>query len=208
MKPSLFPLCLLIFPMLAFCMLLSSCLKDHKIEHFIIDESASAMEWKGYLKDGSGNNGTIAVTGRLFAAEPGMITSGQISLPLSSLININLPTDELKQQLIHHLQSRDFFDMATYPHIRFNISSLVPDKDISHTYHAAGELTMLGKSNPVNFPVKIKLQGDRLEVTGETSVDRTLWGMNYASDENLADSIYIKPEIDVQFKLVALKKAH
>ncbi|MGV3604452.1 MAG: YceI family protein [Dyadobacter fermentans] len=208
MKPSLFPFRLLIIPMLAFCMALFSCIKDHKVEHFIIDESASAMEWKGYLKDGSGNNGTIKVTGRLFAAEPGMITGGQVSFALSSLININLPTDELKQQLIHHLQSRDFFDMATYPDIRFNIISIVPDKDISHTYHVAGELAMLGKSNPVNFPVKIKLQGERLEVTGETSIDRTIWGMNYASDENAPDGMYIKPGIDVQFKVVALRKAH
>ena len=206
MKPSLLRVCRLFLPMLTFCMLLSSCKKEDKIQYFIIDESASAMEWKGYLKDGSGNNGTIKVTGKLITAEPGQITGGQISLPLSSLININLPTDELKHQLIHHLQSQDFFNMASYPEISFNITSLTPDKDLSHTYHAAGDLTILGKTNPVNFPVQLKLQANRLEVTGETSIDRSRWGMRYASDEKAEDGMYVKPGIDVQFKLVALKK--
>lgn len=50
------------------------------------------------------------------------------------------------------------------------------------------------------------MQANRLEITGETSIDRSLWGMNYASDENAPDGMYVKPGIDVQFKLVALKK--
>ncbi|WP_138994173.1 YceI family protein [Larkinella sp. C7] len=206
MKAKSSPLPLLFLLILTSCMLVSSCQKDHNIQHYIIDESASAMEWKGYLKDGSGNNGTIKITGQLLVAEPYEIIGGQISLPLSSLVNINLPTDELKQQLIHHLQSQDFFDMAAYPEIGYKITSLIPDKNIAHTYQASGDLTLLGKTKPVNFPVQIKLQENQLIVTGETSIDRTIWGMDYASDENAANGMYIRPGIDVQFKLVALKK--
>lgn len=206
MKSNLLPACRILLPMMAYCMLVTSCSKDRKTEHFTIDGSASAMEWKGYLKDGSGNNGTIKVTGKLFAAEPGKVTGGQISLPLSSLVNINLRTDELKHQLIHHLQSKDFFDMAAHPEIGFSITSLIPDKDSPYTYHAAGDLKIVGKTNPVSFPVKIKLQGNQLEVIGETSIDRTLWGMSYASDENAVDSMYVRPGIDIQFKLVAITK--
>lgn len=185
---------------------LMACQKDHQQQQYILDQNASAMEWKGYLKDGSGNNGTINVAGKLFLTEPWQITGGQVNLPLASLININLPTDELKHQLIHHLQSEDFFNMVAYPEISFKITSVIPDKDISHIYHASGDLTILGKTRSVNFPVQIKLQGNQLEVTGETSIDRTLWGMDYASDENAADGMYIKPDIDVHFKLVAIKR--
>lgn len=206
MKSSLLFVRRLFLPMLTFCILISSCKKDDKIQHYTIDESASAMEWKGYLKDGSGNNGTIKVTGGFMAAETGELTGGQINLPLSSLININLPTDELKNQLVHHLQSLDFFNMAAHPEIGFTITSLTPDKDLPGTYEAAGALTILAKTNPVSFPVKINSQANRLEVTGETSIDRSLWGMTYASDENAPDGMYVKPGIDVQFKLVALKK--
>lgn len=205
MKCNLLPVYRILLPMMAYCLLVSSCNKDRKIQHFTIDEAASAMEWKGYLKDGNANNGTIKVTGTLFAEEPGLVTGGQISLPLSSLININQPTDELKHQLIHHLQSQDFFNMASYPEIYFNITSLTPDRDLPYTYHVAGDLQLLGKTNPISFPVKIKAQESQLEVTGETSINRILWGMRYASNENAADGMYVRPGIDIQFKLVARK---
>ncbi|WP_051664177.1 YceI family protein [Dyadobacter crusticola] len=166
---------------------------------------ASALEWKGYLKDGSGNNGTIKVAGVLFANEKGKVTGGRINMPVSSLININLPTDELKHQLVRHLQSPDFFHMAAYPEVSFQIKSLTPNPDLPGISLAAGELTILGKTNPVSFAVKINATGDRLEVTGDTSIDRKLWGITYASDENVANGMYVRPGIDVQFKLVANK---
>ncbi|MGM9509015.1 YceI family protein [Larkinella sp. GY13] len=187
-------------------LLLTACQKNDNLQRFTIDESASAMEWKGYLKDGSGNNGTIQIKGELLGAETGEIIGGQIRLPLGSLININLPTDELKNQLIHHLQSADFFDMAVYPEIGFRLTSLTPDTLLPGTYQTTGELTMLGKSRPVSFPVKQNLRGNRLEVTGETSIDRTQWGITYASDETAPNGQYIKPGMDVEFKLVALKQ--
>lgn len=183
----------------------SAC-KDHETSHqYIVDKSASTVEWKGYLKDGNGNNGTIQIEGELSSTAGGEITGGSFSMPLSSLVNINLPTDELKSQLIHHLQSTDFFDMATHPVVRFTIVSLTPDKVLPGIFQAKGDLTILGKALPVDFPVKVNFQQNRIEVSGETSIDRTQWGMTYASDENAADGMYIKPGIDIQFKLVATK---
>lgn len=164
------------------------------------------MEWKGFLKDGRGNNGTIKLTGELIADQTGRITNGHISLPLSTLVNINLPTIELKNELIHHLQSPDFFDMAAHPELGFKVNALTPDPVLSGTYEASGELTVLGKSNLISFPVKVNPQGNKLEVTGEARIDRTLWGMTYASDENATDGLYVRPDIDVQFRLVAVKK--
>jgi polyisoprenoid-binding protein YceI len=191
--------------LLTMCLLLQSCNKASGSLHYTVDESASAMEWKGYLKDGSGNNGTIKVSGQLLVNDQNEITGGHINLPLSSLISINLPTDELKAQLIHHLQSADFFDMATHPEIAFKIISLTPDTDLPGSYQANGELTILGKINPVSFPVKVDFTAKSIEVTGAASVDRTLWGMGYATESNSADGMYVKPDIDVQFRLLANK---
>lgn len=191
--------------LMTICLLFQSCDKDSDSRPYTIDESASAMEWKGYLKDGSANNGTIKVSGKLLVNNKNEITGGHIILPLSSLININLPTDELKNQLVYNLQSPDFFNMALHPEIAFKTISLTPDADILSGYQATGELTILGKTNPVSFPVRVNFAEKSMEVTGAASMDRTLWGMNYATDENTADSMYVKPDIDVQFRLVATK---
>ena len=187
--------------------LLLACQQDDQLQPttYTLDQSASTLAWKGYLKDGSGNNGTINVTGELVANETGAITGGAINLPLLSLINLNLPTDALKDQLIHHLQSPDFFDMADYPQIGFTLTSLTPDPSVPGVSQATGELTLLGKTNPVNFPVNVQAVGNKLAVSGQTSIDRTQWGMDYASDEHAADGLYVKPGIDVQFKLIAVK---
>lgn len=205
MKPNPLFVCRHCLTVLIIGSLLSACKEDDKVQYYTIDQDASAMEWKGYLKDDSGNNGTIKLTGKLTASDKGEITGGEIKIPLSSLVNINLPTDELKDQLIHHLQSADFFNMAIYPEIDFKINSIAPNENQPGTYQAAGELSMLGKTNPVNFPVTVNNVGNKLEIIGETTIDRTLWGMDYATDENAPDGMYVKPGFDVQFRLVAVK---
>lgn len=186
---------------------LLACDSKEKTQKYTVDEATSAVEWKGYLKDGNGNNGTIKVTGEVSVSGNNEVVGGEFKLPLSSLININLPADEVKAQLIHHLQSADFFNMAVYPEISFKITSVAPDKTAPGSYLATGDLTFLGKTNPISFPVTITFSQGSIEVTGAVSIDRRLWGMTYATDEQAADGMYVKPGIDLQFKLVA-KQAH
>lgn len=191
---------------LIICVGVSACGSRESVRQYTVDTSASAVEWKGYLKDGNGNNGTVQLEGGLSATPDGEITGGTFTMPLSSLININLPSDEVKAQLIHHLQSADFFNSAAHPAVGFTIVSMTSVQELPDTYQAKGELTILGKSLPVDFPVKVNFHDNQVEVTGATSIDRTRWGMNYASDPDAADGMYVKPEIDVQFKLVARRK--
>jgi len=205
MKPNLLFFCRHCLTILISGLLISACKEEDKMQYFTIDQDASAMEWKGFLKDDSGNNGTVKLIGKLSANDKGEITGGEIKLPLATLVNINLPTDALKEQLIHHLQSTDFFNMSMYPEIGFKINSMSPNENQPGAYLATGELTMLGKTNPVSFPVTVNNVGNKLEIIGKTTIDRTLWGMDYATDENAPDGMYIKPGIDVQLKLIAVR---
>lgn len=172
---------------------------------YVIDESISLIEWKGYHKDDSFNNGTIQVQGELRANDSGHV-SGEFSMPLSSLINLNLPTDELKEQLIHHLQSADFFDMALYPEVAFKLTSIKVDEKGGDAYIVTGNLTFLNKTNPVTFPATIIQKDSKIEIEGEATIDRLQWGMTYASDENAEDGLYIKPGLDFHIKLSAVRK--
>lgn len=179
---------------------------NNPYHEYAIDESVSLIEWKGYHKDESFNNGTIKVEGKLQANDSGQVSSGEFSMPLSSLINLNLPTAELKDQLIHHLQSTDFFDMAVYPTVAFKITSLVADDKGGDAYIATGDLTFLNKTNPITFPVSVIRNDSKLEIEGDASIDRLKWGMTYASDENATDGLYIKPGLDFHIKLSATRK--
>lgn len=168
---------------------------------------SSVAEWKGYLKTGYFNEGSIDVESNSFVIENGKVKSGNFTLPLSSIVNFNLPTDELKHQLVHHLQSADFFDMALHPNITFEIMSVSPFSGggpgvvSGANYEVTGHLTLLGKSNPVTFPARIEVNGDAFKLEATTQFDRTLWGMNYATEPGLPDEASIKPGIDVHLKL-------
>lgn len=178
--------------------------------HYRLDDT-SVAEWKGYLKTGYFNEGSLAVESNSFVIENGKVKSGNFTLPLSSIVNFNLPTDELKHQLVHHLQSADFFDMALHPNVTFEIMSVSPYSGSGSgvipgaNFEVTGHLTLLGKSNPVTFPARIEVNGDSFKLEATTQFDRTLWGMNYATEPGLPDEASIKPGIDVHLKLSGSK---
>ncbi|WP_291044188.1 YceI family protein [Dyadobacter sp. 50-39] len=175
-----------------------------------LDETSIA-QWKGYLKTGYFNEGSIGVESNSLLVEDGKVKSGSFTLPLSSIVNFNLPTDELKHQLVHHLQSADFFNMALHPNVAFEIMSVSPYSGSAPgvisgaNFEVTGHLTLLGKSNPVTFPARISLNGDSFTLEALATFDRTLWGMNYATEPGLPDDASIKPGIDVHLKLAGKK---
>jgi polyisoprenoid-binding protein YceI len=183
--------------------------KDPDVEksNYELDATRSVAQWKGYLKTGYFNEGTVAVHSESILVKDGKVESGTFTIPMSSLVNLNLPTDELKQQLIHHLQSADFFDMAKHPNARFEITQVSAytgggeDAVAGANFQVSGSLIILGKSNPVIFPANIQLTGERITVEGKAKFDRTKWGITYAADPGLPDENFIEPVVNVHLKL-------
>lgn len=170
-----------------------------------LDDKKSVAEWKGHLKTGYFNEGSIAVKSDQLTVEEGKVMGGSFTIPVSSIVNFNLPADSLKTMLVHHLQSPDFFNMALHPNITYKINQVVPytgtDGIAGTNYQVKGALTMLGKTNEVNFPAKIQLNNNQLNVEASLKVDRTKWGINYAADPTLPAESYILPDIDIHLKL-------
>jgi len=99
---------------------------DHNVQtsNYELDASKSVAEWKGYLKTGYFNEGSIAVKSENLFIKDGKIAGGSFIIPLSSILNFNLPTQEVKEQLVHHLQSPDFLNMALHPDLKFEIKDI------------------------------------------------------------------------------------
>ncbi len=201
----------ILFGLVALATLLWSCKNnsvDPGVDSYQLDEKTSVAIWKGYLKTGYFNEGAITVTSDQLTVQNGNVTGGSFTIPLASLVNYNLP-DTLQHVLIHHLQSADFFNMAVNPNLTYTITSVAPyagGKGIAGAnYQVNGNLTMLGKVSPVNFPAKIQVKDNQLAVEATLSVDRTKWGVNYASDSTLPDEGYILPDVDIHLKLAGVK---
>ncbi|GAB3166482.1 YceI family protein [Telluribacter humicola] len=182
----------------------------NKKQQYVLNEETSVVEWKGFMP-GTFNEGSFSVKSEGLEAEGGKIKGGTFIIPIASIKNFNLP-DAVKPQLLDHLKSPDFFNMALHPEATFTITKLTPynKKDTAAVaganYLVTGDFTMLGKTNPITFPAKIQLDGQKLVTEAKFKLDRTRWGMNYATDPK-AEGHYILPEVAIHLKVAGAMQA-
>ncbi|PKV75995.1 YceI family protein [Pontibacter ramchanderi] len=197
--------------MLAACVLfsalsLTSC-EDEELSKstFALEESNSKVIWKGY-SPALYHDGSFRVQSQDIQVVDGQVTSGTFTVPIATIANFDLP-DEVKPVLLDHLKSPDFFNLALHPTASFRITKVQPLARVSEgaNYTVTGDFTMLGQTHPIAFPANINLQGSKLELEASFKLDRTKWGMTYATDPALGDH-HILPEVDIHFDLTANRK--
>ena len=100
-----------------------------------------------------------------------------------------------------HLQSADLFDVAKHPTIKFVGDKFTFDGD--KVTSVAGNLTLLGKTAPVTLKANqfACYQSPMLkrEVCGgdfETTLDRTVFGMNYGVDWGFPKNVRIVVQVE------------
>lgn len=173
-----------------------------------IDPAQSLVKWVGsktVVK--SSHNGEVKVKEGLIEIADGKITGGNIIIDMASITNADLAgSPDYQQKLVGHLKSADFFDVAKHPTATFKILSSEKKSDTEVVLK--GELTMIGKTNPIEVPAKIAMKGDSATGEAKFKIDRTKWGLKYGSGnffkELTADKI-ISDEIEFEVKLAAKK---
>jgi polyisoprenoid-binding protein YceI len=195
---------------IATTILWTGCTTDHLInkQQYVLD-ATSVAEWRGSMP-GTYNIGSFDVASEDLQAENGQIKSGTFIIPIASIKNFNLP-DELKPQLLGHLQSADFFNVVLHPNATFKITGIAPYTGTDTVavaganYLVTGDFTMIGKTNPISFPAKIDVSNEKLLTEAKFKIDRTQWGMNYATDPK-AEGHYIYSDVDIHLKISGTKK--
>jgi polyisoprenoid-binding protein YceI len=89
-------------------------------------------------------------------------------------------------KLNHHLQTADFFDVATFPKITMKSTQIVPSDD---GVTITGRLGFHGVTHEVSFPAKV--EGNT--VSADFRLDTTPFGMKYAG---------VNKEVRIQFELM------
>lgn len=176
-------------------------------EIYKIDAAASTITWKADKKVSTGHNGKVAVKeGEVDVNAKNEVTAANVVADMKTITSDDLASSKKDHdKLVGHLSSADFFDVAKYPTATFKLSSITK-KGAGHV--AKGDLTFIGKTNPVEFPVTVKVDKGTATAEGKVVVDRTKWGLKYGSGnffkELTADKI-IKDEFELGFKLSAKK---
>lgn len=171
-----------------------------------IDAKSSTVSWKGTKKVGSFHVGGISVKEGDVTVDKGQLTGGNVVIDMTTITNEDVKDPEYNKKLVGHLSTEDFFNASKYPTSSFKVTSVTPKG--KGEVVVKGELTMIGKTNPIEFPAKVTV--DKGTVTGEANVkiDRTKWGLKYGSGnffKELAGDKIINDEFELTLKLVAKK---
>ncbi|MCL5130360.1 MULTISPECIES: YceI family protein [unclassified Algibacter] len=153
----------------------------------------SKLVWKGYKVTGS-HEGTIDIQSGSLIFEGDKLTGGNIVINMATIASTDLE-GEYKGKLEGHLKSDDFFGVETHSTSTLEFTEVKASG--KNSYNVIGNLTIKGKTNPVNFAISI--YGNK--ATASLKVDRTKYDVKYGS-ASFFDGLKDKAIYD-EFDLVA-----
>jgi polyisoprenoid-binding protein YceI/rhodanese-related sulfurtransferase len=149
-----------------------------------IDVEKSRIEWTGRNLTGA-HTGTVKLSQGEIEVENGKPVRAEFTLDMGSMANSDINDGEMRNMLIAHLKSDDFFDVARFPTAEFRIShvSTVPDaKPGGPNAGVIGELTLKGVQREIRFPAMLGSTADgTLAADAHFDIDRTQWNVLYGS---------------------------
>ncbi len=167
-------------------------------ESLSLDTENSVLNWQGMKITGASHEGTAAITdGALFVdgQEP---TGGDFIIDMTQMTNLDQDGSS-SEQLLGHLKSEDFFDIAQYPSARIQLTKVTPS--IKRNFKVEADLTIKGNTNPISFDAEINVE--EKTANAQFSIDRTLWDVRYGSGKffkGLGDNL-IKDQMNFDLTL-------
>ncbi len=162
-----------------------------------VDVAESVVTWKGQKVTGS-HEGTIKIKEGQLEYDHDVLKGGMFTIDMTSIACTDLKPGGA-EKLVGHLNSDDFFGIATYPTATFKITKVVKG-DTAGDYTITGDLTIKEKTNPITF--NATAGGNVANAT--LKVDRTKYDIKYGSGsffDNLGDKT-IYDDFDLTINLV------
>jgi polyisoprenoid-binding protein YceI len=97
------------------------------------------------------------------------------------------------------LPAADWFDAATHPKAVFTATKF--EKKGEGAYVAHGTLDLRGVKKPLDLPFKLKIVGDKAQMSGETSLDRTLFGVGqgeFTATDQVPAKVTVRVQLNAQ----------
>jgi polyisoprenoid-binding protein YceI len=172
-----------------------------------VDVDQSLIEWAGRNANNK-NHGTVRLAqGEIVVHEDDV--TGSVEIDMHSIMNINIEDKSLRQVLLDHLKSDDFFYVAKFPRASFAIRKVRRIKDATlgtPNAEIQGDLSLRGVSAELSFAATVaRLEDGGFTAEAHFDIDRTRWGVDYGSGryfEHLGMHLVFDP-ISIQIRLVA-----
>ncbi len=161
------------------------------------------LKWTGYGV-GKSHTGDLKIKSGTITTDGDKLTGGEIIFDMNTI-------SEENKRLEGHLKSADFFDVAkegfeTSKFVIKKVEALKPAKAGDPTHKISGDLTIKGKTNPLDFTAIVTRDGAKWKATGDAEIkDRTKFDIVYNSkqfapiaklaDKAIEDNITIKIDV-------------
>ena len=189
---------------------------ESKGENFTVNTDSSIVKWTAYHKGGLNPRfGTTKTTGT-FSVENGNLASGSLTSDINTLLTDTKAVDpkasegKTSADLDGHLKSADFFDVAKYPTVKFDITKVedlaagTESKTVGANKTVSGNLTIKDKTVNVTFPAKVEITENNVTVDSKFTINRQDWGLTYGAEGDPKDWM-ISQEVDLELHIVAGK---
>lgn len=170
-----------------------------------VNTANSTINWSGSKISGT-HTGTLGVKSGTVKLKDGKVAGGNFVIDMSTMKCTDLPGAK-GEDLVGHLSSPDFFDIAKHPTATFDITKvtgLSGNEEANSLVY--GNLTMMGVSKEISFKANITAGANGVSVsTPDFTIDRTDFGIQYGSTK-LADVVKdkaINDNIGLSIKLAA-----
>lgn len=168
---------------------------------FEADPSSTVIGWKGDKIVGSEHVGTIDLKSGWLSLEGNAIIGGEFVVDMNSIKNSDIKDEKMRERLLGHLKSDDFFGVEKYP-----LSKLVVTGSSKFEAGKAvvkGTLTVKAATHPVEFTLTESKNGAVTTYAADITFDRSLYDVRFGSGKffsNLGDNA-INDEIKLNVKL-------
>lgn len=166
---------------------------------YTVNTDKTVLKWTG-KKVGGSHYGNISVKSGELIVDGNVLKAGSFVIDMNTITCTDLEDEGYNAKLVGHLKSDDFFGVDKYPEAKLVLKTAANFKGGKAL--VKGDLTIKGKSNPVEF--EVSKNGNDYMAT--IVVDRSKYDVRYGSNsffDNLGDKA-----IDDEFTLeVSLKTA-
>ncbi|SDE34364.1 Polyisoprenoid-binding protein YceI [Mucilaginibacter pineti] len=174
-----------------------------------LDIKKSKILWDARKTMGGHYGYLLFNSGSLSYSAGGEPMGAAFSLDMNSMKSTDHNPDGNKK-VDDRLKTDGFFATVKYPSAIINIKKIMRVGQ-STTFKVAGELTMKGITNPIEFTAIIKKKGNIVNAAAETKIDRVKWHIDFQPKPKSWDFIaaltdkIITDEIGVSLNLVFTK---
>ena len=164
-----------------------------------INSTLSKVNWEANTALGIVHKGTILVSSGYVKITKGQLKGGKLIFDLNSLKANEINLEKSRGTEVF-LKSKDMFNVKTYPKAILKIISL--DSSI-----VKADLTILDKTKTIFFPAEFSINDSDLKVNANIVINRTDWGIFYASGSytDWTKDKIIEDEISFVINVVAEK---